>query len=124
MNQSEKERETFLSLCGKRDRAILTGTEKMTFADFERLMYLSGTLGLDSYNIELCNQYAGAFEEQFRQLQMLGEEDMEAFREFPVELAEIEEELRGRWIEEFYAQIPEKRLKAQFKRLIKKGLEN
>ena len=34
MHQSDIERFAFLFLCGKRDRAILLGREKMTFSDF------------------------------------------------------------------------------------------
>ena len=33
MHQSDIERFAFLFLCGKRDRAILLGREKMTFSD-------------------------------------------------------------------------------------------
>ena len=31
----------FLFLCGKRDRAILMGIEKMTFSDLDRLTYVT-----------------------------------------------------------------------------------
>ena len=41
MYQSDIERFAFLFLCGKRDRAILMGIEKMTFSDLDRLKYVT-----------------------------------------------------------------------------------
>ncbi len=37
MHQKDMERFAFLFLCGKRDREILLGKEKMTFSDLDRL---------------------------------------------------------------------------------------
>ena len=53
MHQSDIERFAFLFLCGKRDRAILLGKEKMTFSDLDRLTYVSDFLGLKLYNLEI-----------------------------------------------------------------------
>ena len=52
MHQSDIERFAFLFLCGKRDRAILMGIEKMTFSDLDRLTYVTDFLGLKLYNLE------------------------------------------------------------------------
>ena len=41
MHQSDIERFAFLFLCGKRDREILLGKEKMTFSDLDRLTYVT-----------------------------------------------------------------------------------
>ena len=53
MHQRDIERFAFLLLCGKRDRAILLGKEKMTFSDLDRLTYVSDFLGLKLYNLEI-----------------------------------------------------------------------
>ena len=74
MHQSDIERFAFLFLCGKRDRAILIGIEKMTFSDLDRLTYVTDFLGLKLYNLEIWNEFAGQFGEQFRQLELLYDE--------------------------------------------------
>ena len=74
MHQSDIERFAFLFLCGKRDRAILMGIEKMTFSDLDRLTYVTDFLGLKLYNLEIWNEFAGQFGEQFRQLELLYDE--------------------------------------------------
>ena len=68
MHQRDIERFAFLYLCGKRDRDILLGKEKMTFSDLDRLNYLTDFLGLKVYNLEIWNEYAGQFGEQFQRL--------------------------------------------------------
>ena len=52
VHQVDMERFTFLFLCGKRDRRILQGKEKMTFSDFDRLNYIADFLGLKLYGLE------------------------------------------------------------------------
>ena len=74
MHQRDIERFAFLLLCGKRDREILLGKEKMTFSVLDRLTYVSDFLGLKLYNLEIWNEYAGQFSEQFRQLELLYDE--------------------------------------------------
>lgn len=74
MHQKDMERFAFLFLCGKRDREILLGKEKMTFSDLDRLTYMTDFLGLNLYNLEIWNEYAGQFGEQFRQLELLYDE--------------------------------------------------
>ena len=59
MHQSDIERLAFLFLCGKRDREILLGKEKMTFSDLDRLMYVTDFLGLKLYNLEIWNEFSG-----------------------------------------------------------------
>ena len=108
MNQGEIERRTFWSLCGERDRKILDGKEKMTFTDFERLMYITDFLGLDHYNIAICNQFSRQFETQFQELP----QEVVDWDETEVE---SEETIREQWIEEFYSQIPEEKLRQAFK---------
>ena len=60
MRQRDMERFAFLFLCGKRDREILLGKEKMTFSDLDRLTYISDFLGLKWYNLQIWNEYAGS----------------------------------------------------------------
>ena len=74
MHQKDMERFAFLFLCGKRDREILLGKEKMTFSDLDRLTYISDFLGLKWYNLQIWNEYAGQFSEQFQQLELLYDE--------------------------------------------------
>ena len=74
MHQSDIERLAFLFLCGKRDREILLGKEKMTFSDLDRLMYVTDFLGLKLYNLEIWNEFSGQFCEQVRQLELLYDE--------------------------------------------------
>ena len=74
MHQKDMERFAFLFLCGKRDREILLGKEKMTFSDLDRLTYVTDFLGLNLYNLEIWNKYSGQFGEQFRQLELLYDE--------------------------------------------------
>ncbi|WP_418417669.1 hypothetical protein [Blautia sp.] len=57
MHQSDIERFAFLFLCGKRDRAILLGREKMTFSDLDRLTYVTDFLGLTRLNLDIWNHY-------------------------------------------------------------------
>lgn len=45
MHQRDMERFAFLFLCGKHDRGILLGKEKMTFSDLDRLTYITDFLG-------------------------------------------------------------------------------
>lgn len=53
MHQKDIEKFAFLYLCGQRDRDILTGKERMTFEDFDRLFYITDFLGLDQMNLEI-----------------------------------------------------------------------
>lgn len=46
MEKEEVERFAFIYLCGKQDKNILAGKEKMRFSDFNRLIYITDFLGL------------------------------------------------------------------------------
>ena len=46
-----------LNLCGKRDRALLSGEKRMTFMDMERLTYLTEFFELENYGIDLCKEF-------------------------------------------------------------------
>lgn len=79
MHQKDIEKFAFLYLCGQRDRDILTGKERMTFEDFDRLFYITDFLGLDQMNLEIWNRFSPQFSGQFEAIGRLLKEnwDME-----------------------------------------------
>lgn len=116
MHQRDLERFAFLFLCGKRDRAILSGKERMTFSDLERLTYITGFLGLESYSLEIWNEYAEQFSEQFRQLELIYDETCRIVSWDP---AEADEHLHDRWLQEFCRQVPDQKSRKQLEQIIK-----
>ncbi|MEE1442600.1 MAG: hypothetical protein UGF43_03110 [Blautia sp.] len=116
MHQSDIERFAFLLLCGKRDRAILLGREKMTISDLDRLTYVTDFLGLKLYNLEIWNEFAGQFGEQFRQLELLYDETCSIVS---WESTEADEHLHERWIQEFCTQILDEEVRKQLEQIIK-----
>ena len=116
MHQSDIERFDFLLLCGKRDRAILMGREKMTISDLDRLTYVTDFLGLKLYNMEIWNEFAGQFSEQFRQLELLYDETCSIVS---WESTEADEHLHERWIQEFCTQILDEEVRKQLEQIIK-----
>ena len=116
MHQSDIERFAFLLLCGKRDRAILLGREKMTISDLDRLTYVTDFLGLKLYNLEIWNEFAGQFGEQFRQLELLYDETCSIMS---WESTEADEHLHERWIQEFCTQILDEEVRKQLEQIIK-----
>ena len=100
MHQSDIERFAFLFLCGKRDREILLGKEKMTFSDLDRLTYVSDFLGFKLYNLEISWAFT-----------------------------EADEHLHDRWLQEFCRRVPDREIQIQLEKIIKqqykeKGLED
>lgn len=116
MHQSDIERFAFLLLCGKRDRAILLGREKMTISDLDRLTYVTDFLGLKLYNLEIWNEFAGQFSEQFCQLELLYDETSSIVS---WESTEADEHLHERWIQEFCTQILDEEVRKQLEQIIK-----
>ena len=116
MHQSDIERFAFLLLCGKRDRAILMGREKMTISDLDRLTCVTDFLGLKLYNMEIWNEFAGQFSEQFRQLELLYDETCSIVS---WESTEADEHLHERWIQEFCTQILDEEVWKQLEQIIK-----
>lgn len=94
MHQKDIERFAFLFLCGKRDRAILAGKEKMTFSDLNRLIYLLDYLGLDAYSLEIWSEYGGQFKDQLEQLKEIYDETAGIVSWDPAE----EDERQEQWI--------------------------
>ena len=66
MRQKDMERFAFLYLCGQRDKNLLAGEERMTFQDFDRLVYITDVLGLDQMNLELWNRFRRSLRSSLR----------------------------------------------------------
>lgn len=114
MHQKDIERFAFLFLCGKRDRAILTGKEKMTFSDLNRLIYLLDYLGLDAYSLEIWSEYGGQFKDQLEQLKEIYDETAGIVSWDPAE----EDERQEQWIREFLRQVPDRNSRKQLEKLL------
>lgn len=121
MKQKDTEQFAFLFLCGEHDRDILQGREKMTFSDFERLRYITEFLGLNEYNLEIWNRYAGMFKDQFQKLGRLYEETCGIVE---WDSTEVDEEQYDRWICEFCERVPEWRSKEKLEEIVKREYEN
>lgn len=113
MYQKDMEQFAFLFLCGKRDREILLGKEKMTFSDLDRLTYVTDFLGLNLYNLEIWNEYAGQFGEQ---LELLYDETCSIVSWEPTE---ADEHLHEQWLQEFCTQVSDKEVRKQLEQIIK-----
>lgn len=105
-----------LFLCGKRDRRILQGKEKMTFSDFDRLNYIADFLGLKLYGLEIWNKYAGQFREQFQQLQRLYDETSSVVSYDP---SETDEDQQEQWVKDFCRQVPDRKSRKQLEEIVK-----
>lgn len=116
MHQRDMERFAFLFLCGKHDRGILLGKEKMTFSDLDRLTYITDFLGLKLYNLEIWNTYSGQFAEQFQRLEQLYDETSSIVSWDPTE---ADEHLHDRWIWDFCGQVLDRKSRKQLKEIIK-----
>ena len=114
MHQKDIERFAFLFLCGKRDRAILTGKEKMTFSDLNRLIYLLDYLGLDAYSLEIWSEYGGQFKDQLEQLKEIYDETAGIVSWDPAE----EDERQEQWIREFLRQVPDRDSRKRLEKFI------
>lgn len=121
MQQKDIEKLAFLFLCGKRDKDILTGTENMSFSDFERLTYMMDLLGLDAYNLETIKEYYRQFEEQFCNLERIKQEESS---DVEYEPSGIDMEQCDKWIEEFCSHVPDKRIRKWIEDQIKDKCKN
>lgn len=104
MRREDLEKFAFLYMYREKDRDILLGKERMTFLDFDRLLYLTEILGLNLYRQEIWNVFAGQFGEQFQQLEQLYEETFSLVSYAP---EETEEEQRQQWLRDFCKTAPD-----------------
>lgn len=104
MHQNDIERFAFLYLCGRKDRDLLSGRKKMTFQNFERLVYITDCLGMDRMKLEIWNRFSSQFKEQFDVLEKLSEENWinTEFREFDDEI-----QIHDRWLADFCSAAPD-----------------
>lgn len=120
MHQQEVEYFAFLFFCGKKDRELLMGQRRMTFGEFERLVYLMDFWGFDAYSFKLWNQYAREFERELQEVQsreMDGEENGVLVSEF---FREREEDRQQKWIEEFFENVLDKRGRQKLEEILEK----
>ena len=88
----------------------------MTFSDLDRLTYVTDFLGLNLYNLEIWNEHAGQFGEQFRQLELLYNETCSIIS---WDLTEADEHLHERWLQEFCIQVQDQEIRKQLEQIIK-----
>ena len=92
----ENQRDKFIQLCGENDKKILSGEEKMSFADFERLFYLTEYFDFTDYSLEFWNEHVSKFEEELSQIS-----DVERLDEAQIMR---EEEQKNIWVRDFLNQ--------------------
>ncbi len=112
MHQKDTEWFAFLYLCGERDRDLLLGKVKMKFSDLDRLFYLTDFLDLPKVNQEIWNRYGAQFQEQFYQLEKIGDETLCLASWDP---SEVDADLHEKWVQEFCSQIPNEDSKKRLK---------
>lgn len=120
MRQNDIEKFAFLYLCGKRDRNILLGKEQMTFSDLDRLTYITDFLDLKHYNLEIWNQYAGQFQEQFQLLNRLFDETCDIVS---YDMSEYDYHQRDLWLRDFCQNAPSRQIKKWLEENIKQMCE-
>ncbi len=115
MHREEIEQFAFLYLCGPRDRRLLSGREKMTFSDFERLVYMTGFLGLVHFNLKMWNQYSVQFRKQLERLERSRE-----MRTAPLHSSEYEEEIcrQEQWVAEFCSNAPDRSAREYLRKVV------
>lgn len=120
MTQAEKQRETFLSVCGKHDYDLLTGKEAMTRAEFERITHITLSLGYSQYTQMLITTYLDfACKEAERT-----DREIEILKEYP-EYWEDEQEYEKteKWLNDFLNEVP-KGKREHFRQLIKENTQD
>lgn len=100
MKQTDIERFAFFYLCGEKDRELLQGTRKMSFHDFDRLTYLTEVIGLETYSMEIWNQYAGQFGKELKQV------EISCFDGSAISWQE-QAQIQDDWLKNFYNGIPD-----------------
>lgn len=115
MHREDVEQFAFLYLCGNRDRRLLSGREKMTFADFDRLIYLTAFFGLFHYNLKMWNQYSVQFQSQLEALNFSCEKNID-----PLNFTEFEEDIekQDQWLEEFCSDAPNQGLQEYLRKVV------
>lgn len=115
MRREDVEQCAFLYLCGPRDKKLLSGEEKMTFQDFQRLVYITGFLGLIHYNLKIWNQYSPQFGQKLKDMERIQEEESESFGTEEYEEEIIQQEL---WILELCDFVPDPEIRERIREML------
>lgn len=109
MRQKDMEKFAFLYLCGRKDRAMLTGKKRMTFQDFDRLVYITDVLGLDQMNLEIWNRFSPQFKEQLNALEGFFKDscDDPEFKEYREDM-----QIHDEWFTDFCKSVPDDEARA------------
>lgn len=120
MHREEIEQFAFLYLCGLRDRKLVSGKEKMTFSDFDRLIYISAFLGLIHFNLKMWNQYCSRFQTQLKRLEHSCET-----RNVPLCYDEYEDDIRQQeqWLADFCDNAPDQKAREYLRSVLKRAGE-
>lgn len=104
MHKEDIERFAFLYLCSEHDRKLFNKKETMTWADFERLTYLTYHFGLLALHTEIWTEYAWKFKKEFECL-----ENIHMKQEIMEDTDEQEKEFyrREQWIKDFCQNAPD-----------------
>lgn len=104
--RQELERMAFLYLCGGRDRKLLSGKGRMTFTDFDRLLYITDLIGFSELNLEIWETYSGHFQKQFQEFERWVQDSSD---DMVFNLTERENGMSEKWVEDFLGQIPDQK---------------
>lgn len=103
LSKQEIEKNTFLSLCCPHDRDLLTQKTEMTVSDFQRLTYLTLTLGFVAYTQSIIRRYTDfstLISEQF-------DRECDILPEYPdYFIDEQNYDKYEKWIDDFINDIP------------------
>lgn len=107
----------FLSICGQYDYDLLTGKNKMTQADFERITHITLSLGYTAYTQTLISTYLDLACKEVEQI----DREHDILADYP-EYYEDEQilEQTSQWIEDFLNQIPTEK-QSYYRQLIKEN---
>lgn len=111
--RQELERMAFLYLCGGRDRKLLSGKGRMTFTDFDRLLYITDLIGFSELNLEIWETYSGHFQKQFQEFERWVQDSSD---DMVFNLTERENDMSEKWVEDFLGQIPDRKSEKIVKR--------
>lgn len=119
MGQAEKQKEAFLSVCGRHDYDLLTGMEAMTLTDFERITYITMAMGYATYTQELIGEHLDlACYEAER-----ADREFDILQDYPAYYEDEQfYEQREKWLADFISQVPSAK-QDDIRQLIKENTE-
>ena len=113
--KAQSEESFFISLCGKRDKAILTGKEKMTLYELERFLFIVRKLELYDYEFYLSEKYYELFKRIVEQV----DRQFDILSDYPEYIRDEEIfERQESWLMNFYEQLPPRKKKKYRNKLL------